>query len=142
MADMNDTAWPARRQTAFVLTSRGKALAEADQQILIARIALRLQLTDEQWVIVREIRVEAVHRLRDRDRELLGQRDDVGICALDANLRADNELRVLGFDPATNESGQAVTALPDGGCSASMSQRAICSIASEGARDLARIVAR
>src|SRR5262245_66324477 len=49
-------------------------------------------------MVVREIRIQAVQGLRDRNGELFGKGEDLGVGTLDADLGTDDEERVFSFD--------------------------------------------
>src|SRR5262245_33230106 len=49
-------------------------------------------------MVVREIRIQAVQGLRDRDGELFGKGEDLVVGTLDADLGTDDEERVFSFD--------------------------------------------
>src|SRR5262245_62762786 len=54
-------------------------------------------------MVVREIRVQAVHRLGDGNGELLRQREHFRVRALDADLSADDEERIFSLDQPSRE---------------------------------------
>src|SRR5262245_43825645 len=98
MTDVHDVPRPACCEAADVFSPSGEAFAETHEQILLARISLRLELAHKQRMIVGEIRVQTMHCLRYGNGKLFRQRNNLRVRSLHADLGTYDKHRILSFD--------------------------------------------